>query len=143
MMSPRIIGLQTVRNSVSCLRTSILRSRSPFELRQYYINIHWKREETKRVVQSAIVSSFCPSASGAQVTAPTPSTAVESTSTLPSSFLDTEAPASSVSIPAPDSRAVAKKAKELEREAKEKEFVDGQHANMINGAWHCSNKGIL
>jgi SWI/SNF-related matrix-associated actin-dependent regulator of chromatin subfamily B protein 1 len=77
----------------------------------------------------------------AQVTAPTPSTAVESTSMLPSSFLDTEAPASSVSIPAPDSRAVAKKAKELEREAKEKEFVDGQHANVINGVWHCSNCG--
>lgn len=77
----------------------------------------------------------------AQVTTPTPSTAVESTSMLPSSFLDTEAPASTVSIPAPDSRAVAKKAKELEREAKEKEFVDGQHANVINGVWHCSNCG--
>lgn len=77
----------------------------------------------------------------AQVTAPTPSTAVESTSMLPSSFLDTEAPASSVSIPPPDLRAVAKKAKELEREAKEKEFVDGQHANVINGVWHCSNCG--
>ncbi|KAG1752128.1 hypothetical protein EDB19DRAFT_1627888 [Suillus lakei] len=77
----------------------------------------------------------------AQVTAPTPSTAVESTSMLPSSFLDSEAPVSSVSIPAPDSRAVAKKAKELEREAKEKEFVDGQHANVINGVWHCSNCG--
>ncbi|KAG1859989.1 hypothetical protein C8R48DRAFT_605512 [Suillus tomentosus] len=77
----------------------------------------------------------------AQVTAPTPSTAVESTSMLPPSFLDTEAPASSVSVPAPDSRAVAKKAKELEREAKEKEFVDGQHANVINGVWHCSNCG--
>ncbi|KAJ3551105.1 hypothetical protein NM688_g4928 [Phlebia brevispora] len=32
-------------------------------------------------------------------------------------------------------------AKELEREAKEKEFVDGQHANMIDGVWHCSNCG--
>ncbi|KAG0698325.1 SNF5-domain-containing protein [Suillus ampliporus] len=77
----------------------------------------------------------------AQITAPTPSTAVESALMLPSSFLDTDAPASSVSIPPPDSRAVAKKAKELEREAKEKEFVDGQHANVINGVWHCSNCG--
>ncbi|CCM05607.1 uncharacterized protein FIBRA_07836 [Fibroporia radiculosa] len=34
-----------------------------------------------------------------------------------------------------------KKAKELEREAKEKEYVDGQHANMIDGVWHCSNCG--
>jgi hypothetical protein len=35
----------------------------------------------------------------------------------------------------------AKRAKELEREAKEKEFADGQHANMIDGVWHCSNCG--
>jgi SWI/SNF-related matrix-associated actin-dependent regulator of chromatin subfamily B protein 1 len=77
----------------------------------------------------------------AQVSAPTPSTAVESTSMLPSTFLDNGAPVSSVSNPPPDSRAVAKKAKELEREAKEKEFVDGQHANVINGVWHCSNCG--
>jgi hypothetical protein len=30
----------------------------------------------------------------------------------------------------------------MEREAKEKEFLDGQHENMINGVWHCSNCGI-
>ena len=35
----------------------------------------------------------------------------------------------------------AKRAKELEREAKEKEYADGQHANMIDGVWHCSNCG--
>ena len=35
----------------------------------------------------------------------------------------------------------AKRAKELEREAKEKEFVDGQHPNYIDGVWHCSNCG--
>ncbi|KAK0236295.1 hypothetical protein EDD85DRAFT_771720 [Armillaria nabsnona] len=35
----------------------------------------------------------------------------------------------------------AKRAKELEREAKEKEFADGQHANFIDGVWHCSNCG--
>jgi SWI/SNF-related matrix-associated actin-dependent regulator of chromatin subfamily B member 1 len=35
----------------------------------------------------------------------------------------------------------AKEVKELEREAKEKEYVDGQHANMINGVWHRSNCG--
>ena len=35
-----------------------------------------------------------------------------------------------------------KKAEELaEREAKEKEYADGQHANMIDGVWHCSNCG--
>ena len=35
----------------------------------------------------------------------------------------------------------AKRTKELEREAKEKEYADGQHANMIDGVWHCSNCG--
>ncbi|KAF8903075.1 hypothetical protein CPB84DRAFT_1835950 [Gymnopilus junonius] len=35
----------------------------------------------------------------------------------------------------------AKRAKELEREAKEREFVDGQHPNYIDGVWHCSNCG--
>jgi SWI/SNF-related matrix-associated actin-dependent regulator of chromatin subfamily B protein 1 len=35
----------------------------------------------------------------------------------------------------------AKRAKELEKEAKEKEFIDGQHPNYINGVWHCSNCG--
>lgn len=35
----------------------------------------------------------------------------------------------------------ARRAKELEREAKEKEFADGQHPNIINGIWHCSNCG--
>jgi len=77
----------------------------------------------------------------AHVSAPTPSTAVESTSMLPHSVLDNEAPVSTVSNPPPDSRAILKKAKELEREAKEKEFVDGQHPNVINGVWHCSNCG--
>ncbi|KAG6879582.1 hypothetical protein C0992_001027 [Termitomyces sp. T32_za158] len=35
----------------------------------------------------------------------------------------------------------ARRAKELEREAKEKEYADGQHPNMIDGVWHCSNCG--
>ena len=35
----------------------------------------------------------------------------------------------------------ARRAKELEREAKEREFADGQHPNMIDGVWHCSNCG--
>ncbi|KAF9224771.1 SNF5-domain-containing protein [Gyrodon lividus] len=77
----------------------------------------------------------------AHVTAPTSSTAVNSTSMLPSSLLESDPPASIVSIAPPDSRAVAKKAREIERGAKEKEFADGQHANVINGVWHCSNCG--
>ncbi|KIJ63657.1 hypothetical protein HYDPIDRAFT_29449 [Hydnomerulius pinastri MD-312] len=77
----------------------------------------------------------------AHVTAPTPSTAVDSTSMLPSSLLESDPPVSVVSTAPPDSKAVAKKAREIEREAKEKEFADGQHANVINGVWHCSNCG--
>ncbi|KAI0058365.1 SNF5-domain-containing protein, partial [Artomyces pyxidatus] len=78
----------------------------------------------------------------AHVTAPTPSTAADA-SLLPPP-LENDPPAAVPTAP-PDSRITktisAKRAKELEREAKEKEFADGQHANMINGVWHCSNCG--
>ncbi|KIK95677.1 hypothetical protein PAXRUDRAFT_140130 [Paxillus rubicundulus Ve08.2h10] len=77
----------------------------------------------------------------ARVTAPTTSTAVDSALMLPSSLLESEPPVSVVSTAPPDSKAVAKKAREIERGAKEREFADGQHANMINGVWHCSNCG--
>ncbi|KAL4072221.1 hypothetical protein J3A83DRAFT_4092750 [Scleroderma citrinum] len=79
----------------------------------------------------------------AQVTAPTPSTAVESTS-IPSSLLDNEPPPPPppvVNTAPPDLKAAAKKAREAEREAKEKELADGQHTNFIDGVWHCSNCG--
>ena len=84
--------------------------------------------------------------SRAQVTAPTPSTAVESTSMLPPSLLDDEPPPPPpppppVNVAPPDSKAAAKKAREAEREAKEKVLADGQHSNLINGVWHCSNCG--
>ncbi|KAF9254434.1 SNF5-domain-containing protein [Marasmius fiardii PR-910] len=78
----------------------------------------------------------------AKVPAPTPSTAVDGANHSGG------APESSVSVGpgvgAPKGKAVvisAKRAKELEREAKEKEFADGQHANYIDGVWHCSNCG--
>ncbi|KAF8556610.1 SNF5-domain-containing protein [Imleria badia] len=77
----------------------------------------------------------------AHVTAPTPTTALETTSMLPSSLLENEPPAPVVTPAPPDAKAIAKKARESEREAKEKEFADGQHANVINGVWHCSNCG--
>ncbi|KAH7882944.1 hypothetical protein F5I97DRAFT_1815281 [Phlebopus sp. FC_14] len=77
----------------------------------------------------------------AHVTAPTATTAVESTSMLPSSLLESDPPAAVPSLPPPDIKIVAKKTRESEREAKEREFADGQHANMINGIWHCSNCG--
>ena len=77
--------------------------------------------------------------------APTPSTANTDAS------VDNEAPRSSSSAAAPvssfgfDSKnakiLTARRVKELEREAKEKEFVDEQHPNYIDGFWHCSNCG--
>lgn len=75
------------------------------------------------------------------VSAPTSTTAVESAPMLPSSLLETDPPVSVVTPAPPDTKAIAKKARESEREAKEKEFADGQHANVINGVWHCSNCG--
>ncbi|KAF9011896.1 hypothetical protein BDQ17DRAFT_1321887 [Cyathus striatus] len=80
----------------------------------------------------------------AHVTAPTPSTAAD-VSKLPAP-LENDPPPPIPTVPAPpDSKAqkaiTAKRAKELEREAKEKEFVDGQHPNYIDGVWHCSNCG--
>ncbi|GLB39897.1 putative SNF5-domain-containing protein [Lyophyllum shimeji] len=86
----------------------------------------------------------------AKVAAPTPSTAAD-VSKLPAPLENDPPPpivSSSVVMGAaapPDSKAAkvitAKRAKELEREAKEKEFADGQHPNMIDGVWHCSNCG--
>ncbi|KAF4612776.1 hypothetical protein D9613_011708 [Agrocybe pediades] len=85
----------------------------------------------------------------AHVAAPTPSTAADSSSSGPM-LADGDAlgtSSSSLSMMGGDSRShnskmmTAKKQKELEREAKEKEFVDGQHSNYIDGVWHCSNCG--
>lgn len=78
----------------------------------------------------------------ANVKAPTPSTAADVSSLPPPLENDLPAPSSS-GIDRQGSKVVltAKRAKELEREAKEKEYADGQHANMIDGVWHCSNCG--
>lgn len=79
----------------------------------------------------------------AQVAAPTPSTAADS-SFLPAGS-STDKDGQEGHLLGQDSRfsrlISAKRAKELEREAKEKEFVDGQHPNYIDGVWHCSNCG--
>jgi SWI/SNF-related matrix-associated actin-dependent regulator of chromatin subfamily B member 1 len=77
----------------------------------------------------------------ARVVAPTPSTAADGSSLPVHSEAD---PPSSTNTAPTDSRVKivsAKRAKELEREAKEKEYADGQHANFIDGVWHCSNCG--
>ena len=74
----------------------------------------------------------------ANTTSAPPSTAADASTFEPP--LEGDAP-----LPAPDSRAskimTARRQRELEKEAKEREFVDGQHANMIDGVWHCSNCG--
>ncbi|KAM6501110.1 SNF5 / SMARCB1 / INI1 domain containing protein [Amanita muscaria] len=77
----------------------------------------------------------------AHVAAPTPSTATDITK-LPAPLEDDPPPAIRA---LPDNKITkvisAKRQKELEREAKEKEYVDGQHPNFIDGVWHCSNCG--
>lgn len=82
----------------------------------------------------------------AGVVAPIPSTAADSAFLLPTSDIEVEPPVSEATARPPDSRVDRgvvnpKRARELEREAKEKEFMDGQHANYIDGEWHCSNCG--
>lgn len=77
------------------------------------------------------------------VSAPTMSTAADASKLPPPLENDPPAP---MPIPPPQDNRLprvisAKRAKELEREAKEKEFADGQHPNFINGIWHCSNCG--
>jgi SWI/SNF-related matrix-associated actin-dependent regulator of chromatin subfamily B protein 1 len=79
----------------------------------------------------------------AQVSAPTMSTAADASKLPPPLENDPPAP---MPVPPPQDNRLprvisAKRAKELEREAKEKEFADGQHPNLINGIWHCSNCG--
>ncbi|KAF9530513.1 hypothetical protein CPB83DRAFT_788034 [Crepidotus variabilis] len=84
-------------------------------------------------------------------TGPTSSTGMDASNLPPGSNLDREGH-ESTSLSGMggygsllDARAnrvlTAKRAKELEREAKEREFVDGQHPNYIDGVWHCSNCG--
>ncbi|EGO01042.1 hypothetical protein SERLA73DRAFT_179083 [Serpula lacrymans var. lacrymans S7.3] len=82
----------------------------------------------------------------AQVTAPIQSTAVDASTLPPPPENDPPVSfASSASALPVDSRTArilaARRVKELEREAKEKEYADGQHANLIDGVWHCSNCG--
>ncbi|RPD76210.1 SNF5-domain-containing protein [Lentinus tigrinus ALCF2SS1-7] len=78
----------------------------------------------------------------ANVKPPTPSTAADLANVPPPIENDLPLPSSS-GIDRQGSKVVltAKRAKELEREAKEKEYADGQHANYIDGVWHCSNCG--
>ncbi|KAJ7099593.1 hypothetical protein B0H15DRAFT_771273 [Mycena belliarum] len=82
----------------------------------------------------------------ARIPAPIPSTAADiSKFPVP---LENDPPPAPTSVAVPDSRdsrapraVTAKRAKAREREAKEREFADGQQQNMINGVWHCSNCG--
>ncbi|KAL0578552.1 SWI/SNF chromatin-remodeling complex subunit [Marasmius crinis-equi] len=76
-----------------------------------------------------------------KIAAPTPSTGVDS-SRLPGGPPDsTISAAGGAGTSRNRPAASAKRVKELEREAKEREFADGQHPNFIDGVWHCSNCG--
>jgi SWI/SNF-related matrix-associated actin-dependent regulator of chromatin subfamily B member 1 len=81
----------------------------------------------------------------ATISAPTPSTAASSTFLLKDGDLDEQPVVSMVDVTrVPENRGGPmnpKRARELEREAKEREYMDGQHANNIDGEWHCSNCG--
>ncbi|KAI0795518.1 hypothetical protein C8Q75DRAFT_746367 [Abortiporus biennis] len=77
----------------------------------------------------------------AHVKAPTPSTAADISKLPPPLENDLPAPLSTADTKGAKVVLTAKRAKELEREAKEKEYADGQHANYIDGVWHCSNCG--
>ena len=83
--------------------------------------------------------------SRAEAPHPTNSTAADTSTFEPPLEEDPPLPPLPVSVSAPDSKRPqiisAKRQRELEKEAKEKEFADGQRANMINGVWHCSNCG--
>ncbi|KAH9942038.1 hypothetical protein B0H21DRAFT_824192 [Amylocystis lapponica] len=99
-------------------------------------------EETQGAVQSAFLSAIG-AASRADVKAPTPSTAADISSLPPPIESDIPPPSNEAPAETRGAKVVltAKRVKELEREAKEKEYADGQHANLINGVWHCSNCG--
>ncbi|CAK5281843.1 unnamed protein product, partial [Mycena citricolor] len=78
----------------------------------------------------------------ARVPAPIPSTGADVTKLpVPLENDPPPAPIVTASYPRAPRPVTAKRAKELEREAKEREFAEGQHENMIDGIWHCSNCG--
>lgn len=81
-----------------------------------------------------------------KVMAPTSSTGLDPALYRPVIRHDTaeqkpeEAPAPQAAPP-PPTKLTAKQLRDLEKEAKEKEYAEGQHENFIDGVWHCSNCG--
>jgi SWI/SNF-related matrix-associated actin-dependent regulator of chromatin subfamily B protein 1 len=106
-------------------------------------------KEAKKKSKGLFVAPEYPSSilhARAQVKAPTDAVAFERGPMIFEEFVDHNLPPSMVSRPPDSSRGngqawSAKRARELEREAKEQEYMDGQHPNMIDGEWHCSNCG--
>lgn len=80
-----------------------------------------------------------------EVTQATPSTVVDATTFEPPVEGDAPLPATSATVVNQDNRAPrpisARRQRELEKEAKEREYADGQRPNVIDGVWHCSNCG--
>ncbi|KIJ33516.1 hypothetical protein M422DRAFT_35431 [Sphaerobolus stellatus SS14] len=77
----------------------------------------------------------------AKVIAPTPSTSLDPSKYKKVPPTEGEEPVEDDIPPPMPVKLTAKQMRDLEKEAKEKEYADGQHANMINGVWHCSNCG--
>ncbi|KAF8462473.1 hypothetical protein JB92DRAFT_2838989 [Gautieria morchelliformis] len=82
----------------------------------------------------------------AKVVAPTPSTGLDSAkyrrmTPKDASAEDAMEEGAAAAQPAVPAKLTAKQLREMEKEAKEKEYAEGQHENMIDGVWHCSNCG--
>ena len=82
----------------------------------------------------------------AKVVGPTPSTGLDPgkyRGAAPKEAVETtqEETQPVVVQPAAPAKLTAKQLRDLEKEAKEKAYAEGQHENMIDGVWHCSNCG--
>ncbi|KIY49790.1 hypothetical protein FISHEDRAFT_40581 [Fistulina hepatica ATCC 64428] len=78
----------------------------------------------------------------AEVQAPTPSTAYEDPSAVPRAETETAQTVMGALTEKQARMLAAKRVRELEREAKERETLNSQHPTMINGEWHCANCGV-
>lgn len=79
----------------------------------------------------------------AKVVAPTPSTSLDPTKYKRAPPKEGDEPLDEEPPPPPPIpiKLTAKQMRDLEKEAKEKEYAEGQHENIIDGVWHCSNCG--
>jgi SWI/SNF-related matrix-associated actin-dependent regulator of chromatin subfamily B member 1 len=85
----------------------------------------------------------------AKVVAPTPSTGLDPAKyrrmapkdASAEDAMEEGAAAAAAAKPVVPAKMTAKQLRDMEKEAKEKEYAEGQHENIIDGVWHCSNCG--